>query len=303
MKVLPGIALALGLTASAPAQDQFEFDPEALKSAVEWVDENIDEDALETLGVDRDRVERFLREIQKRLEGASVYDLASLRKSALDVLPVLQEFDETRPYAVWLRTRLDYLDVSEELRSKETTTQPSPSGPTPQRERSVWVTQVTNRPVPEAAEKYLSRLKATFVEEKVPAELVWVAEVESSFDPSARSPAGATGLFQLMPKTARSLDLSLWPRDERLQPEKGARAAARYLRQLYERFGDWQLALAAYNAGPGRVDGLLKKHSARSFDAISRYLPAETQMYVPKVEATVLKREGKSLDELKVRPG
>ena len=106
-----------------------------------------------------------------------------------------------------------------------------------------------------------------------------------------------------MPKTAKSLDLSLWPRDERLQPEKGARAAAKYLRQLHERFGDWRLAVADYYAGPGRVDDLLKKYGGRSFDAISSRLPAETQMYVPKVEAILLKREGKSLDDLKVRPG
>jgi membrane-bound lytic murein transglycosylase D len=133
----------------------------------------------------------------------------------------------------------------------------------------------------------------------VPTELVWLAEVESSFDPSARSPAGAVGLFQLMPATAKSLDLSLWPWDERRNPEKSARAAAVYLRSLHKRFDDWPLALAAYNAGEGRVSDLLRKRKARSFDAISDALPAETQMYVPKVEATVLKREGRTLAQLK----
>jgi len=133
----------------------------------------------------------------------------------------------------------------------------------------------------------------------MPPALVWVAEVESSFDPKARSPVGAAGLFQLMPDTARSLNLSTWPRDERLQPEKNARAAARYLRHLYARFGDWRLALAAYNAGESRVDSLLRQSKTRAFDAIAHRLPAETQMFVPKVEATLQRREALTLADLK----
>ncbi len=126
-----------------------------------------------------------------------------------------------------------------------------------------------------------------------------MAEVESSFNPKARSPVGAAGLFQLMPATAKQNGLSLFPRDERLQPEKNARAAAQYLKYLHGRFGDWRLALAAYNAGEGRVQRLLQKHKARTFDRIATRLPAETQMYVPKIEATLLRREGLSLAALK----
>ena len=106
-----------------------------------------------------------------------------------------------------------------------------------------------------------------------------------------------------MPDTARALKLSLHPRDERLQTEKSARAAARHLRRLHARFGDWRLALAAYNSGETRVDDLLKKSKAGTFDAIADRLPAETQMYVPKVEATVGKREGLALAELKAPKG
>ena len=89
----------------------------------------------------------------------------------------------------------------------------------------------------------MPQLKKIFINERIPPELVWMAEVQSSFDPNARSPAGAAGLFQLMPATARTLNLSTWPRDERLQPEKNARAAARYLRALYGRYGDWPLTM------------------------------------------------------------
>jgi membrane-bound lytic murein transglycosylase D len=300
MKVLLSICVVLAL--AAPAQDQpvIEIDPAVLLSVQEWVQENVDDKALDALGVDRERAGQFLRELQKRLQDTSVYDLASLRDTATVLLPVLQKFEETRPYAAWLRTHSDYLDVSEKLRGEVSLEQPRPQSLTPQRGRSVWVTEVAKRPVPPQAARHLPRLKAIFAEEKIPAELVWVAEVESSFDPAARSPAGAAGMFQLMPQTAKGLDLSLWPRDERLQPEKNARAAAKYLRQLRGQFGDWRLAIAAYNAGPGRIGELLKKHGADSFDGISSRLPSETQMYVPKVEAVLLRREGKTLGELKI---
>jgi membrane-bound lytic murein transglycosylase D len=133
----------------------------------------------------------------------------------------------------------------------------------------------------------------------VPAQLVWLAEVESGFDGRARSPAGAVGVFQLMPDTARHFGLSLWPRDQRRQPEMAAQAAAKYLHELYHQFGDWRLAVAAYNCGPETVQKSLKRHHAKSYEHIAAHLPAETQMYVPKVEATILHREGVELEQLK----
>ncbi len=154
--------------------------------------------------------------------------------------------------------------------------------------------------LPPGAQAYVSRLKPIFVAEGAPAELVWLAEVESEFDTVARSPSGAVGLFQLMPETAKSLGLTLTPWDQRLQPEKNARAAARYLKYLHEVFGDWRLAMAAYNGGEGLVSRLLEKHAARSYDEIMIDLPAETRTYVPKVEATILRREGVALEELKL---
>ena len=105
-------------------------------------------------------------------------------------------------------------------------------------------------------------------------------------------------MFQMMPGTAKRFNLSSRPTDERFDPDKNARAAARYLRLLHNRFGDWRLALAAYNCGEQRVENLLKGSKIRSYDAIAARLPAETQMYVPKFEAVLLKREGKAITDL-----
>ena len=112
------------------------------------------------------------------------------------------------------------------------------------------------------------------------------------------SPAGAAGMFQLMPDTAKRYGLRTWPFDQREDPAPSAKAAASYLGYLHEKFKDWRLALAAYNSGEGTVQNLLKRHKATSYDAIASHLPAETQMFVPKVEATIQKREGLKLSEL-----
>jgi len=136
------------------------------------------------------------------------------------------------------------------------------------------------------------KLRAIFAAEGVPPELVWLAEAESSLNPAARSPVGAKGLFQFMPETAKSMGLSTALPDERTDPEKSARAAARYLRALHGRFGNWALVLAAYNAGEGRVGRTLAAKKAKSFTAIADALPAETRMYVPKVCALIAVRAG-----------
>ncbi|WP_169829299.1 lytic transglycosylase domain-containing protein [Lacunisphaera limnophila] len=155
-----------------------------------------------------------------------------------------------------------------------------------------WVRRLQARPRPARADHFVTQLQPVFAAGGVPGQLVWLAEVESTFNPRARSPAGARGLFQLMPATARELGLSTTLPDERTDPQKSAQAAAKMLRGLHARFGDWPLALAAYNAGPGRVQRTLTQHRAKSFAEIAHVLPLETRLYVPKVLAVLRVRSG-----------
>lgn len=275
-----------------------------LDAAQQFAQDNLDDDVLQALqNVDRDKVGDFLKHYQDYLQGDSVLDVAQLKDAAVTVLPLLDAHEETQPYAAWLRARLDYFDAAEELKAVTpppgTNQPPRAANPSFAAEQEIWIRKVSPRPWPAAAKKIVPELKTIFAAEHVPAELVWLAEVESGFDAHARSPAGAVGMFQLMPATAKNLGLSLFPFDQRKQPEAAARVAARYLRQLHEKFGDWRLAVAAYNSGEGTVSRLLKRYGATSYERIATHLPAETQMYVPKVEATIQQREGAALEKLK----
>jgi membrane-bound lytic murein transglycosylase D len=274
--------------------------------AQQWAEENLDPAALEALSSgDREKVRQFLADFQKQLQGSYVLDLAALKATALTILPILESCEETVPYAEWLRPRLDYLDVAEEARRAAPVPslepgKPLPPNPTPVKERQMWISRLADKPWPDKAKEHVPKLKSIFTSQKVPSELVWIAEVESSFEPSALSPAGAAGMFQLMPATAKRFGLRSFPFDQRYRTEPSAKAAASYLQFLHKKFKDWRLALAAYNAGEGTVQRLLQKHKATTFDQIAPYLPSETQMYVPKVEAMLLRREGVKLSELRV---
>jgi membrane-bound lytic murein transglycosylase D len=290
----------------ARADDKTVTLPELMQDAQQWAQDNLDTNVLNSLPKVSDRaVQQFLRELQERFQGDYVVDLAGLRQTAQAVLPWLESREETRPYAAWLTAQMDYLDVAEEIRitipaPKVETNQPAPprTNPPAQTERVIWIRKTSGRPWSTAAKEYVPQLRPIFAGEKIPPELVWVADVESSFDRRAESPAGAAGLFQLMPGTAKRFGLSLWPRDQRYQTEPSATASAQYLKYLFERFQDWRLALAAYNAGEGAVQKLLDRYKTRSYDDIAGHLPAETQMYVPRVEAVILAREGARLDQL-----
>jgi membrane-bound lytic murein transglycosylase D len=280
--------------------------PELIQGAQKWAEENLDSNVLNSLpDVEDPAVQQFFREVQQRFQGEYVVDVAGLRQAARGVLTLLESREETQPYAAWLAAQMDYFDVADEIRitippPKVETNQPPPprANPPPQKVREIWVRRISGRPWSAGAKEFVPQLKPIFAAQKIPPELVWVAEVESSFDWRARSPAGAAGLFQLMPDTAKQYGLSLFPRDQRFQTEPSATASAQLLKHLYGRFQDWRLALAAYNAGEGAVQKQLDRYKLRSYDDIAVHLPAETQMYVPRVEAIVLQREGANLQQL-----
>lgn len=118
----------------------------------------------------------------------------------------------------------------------------------------------------------------------VPQELKYLPIIESALNPMAVSPAGAGGLWQFMPSTATGLGLEVSSLvDERRDPYRSSEAAARLLKQLYETYNDWSLAIAAYNCGPGNVNKALRRAGNPNADfwEIYRYLPSETRGYVP----------------------
>ncbi|MBK0401586.1 LysM peptidoglycan-binding domain-containing protein [Adhaeribacter sp. BT258] len=132
-------------------------------------------------------------------------------------------------------------------------------------------------------EKYLKK-------HNMPEELKYLAVVESALNPKAKSHVGALGLWQFMPATGGDFKLVQNAYyDERMDPEKSTEAACKFLRQLHNMFGDWELALAAYNCGPGNVRKAIAKAGGgkQTFWAIFPYLPKETRGYVPSFTAVM----------------
>ena len=258
---------------------------------------------LPDLAFSPEEVAGIVRSLEKALASNRLEDLADLSTALPPVLAALSRTESGRHYAAWLLQRYDYAVVAgwsaEEAREKAAKAPAPPPAEAVDRfqdeyvmDLQVWRARLADRRPPAGAARWLPLVKGIFTERGVPEALVWLAEVESSFDPAAISPVGARGLFQFMPATGEWMGLSLRPEDERLDPAKSAEAAADYLRYLYKRFESWPLVLAAYNAGEGRVKRLLKAQSARDFNGIARSLPSETRMYVPKVFATIELREG-----------
>lgn len=140
--------------------------------------------------------------------------------------------------------------------------------------------------------RYGPMIRRILRSEGLPEDLVYVAMIESSYDPTARSPVGAMGLWQLMPRAGEiyGLEQSHWV-DERRHPERSTRAAAAFFRDLYRRFGDWDLVLAAYHMGYGALLTSIRKYNCNDYWQLGRFeagLPYETTYYVPKILAAAL---------------
>jgi membrane-bound lytic murein transglycosylase D len=140
--------------------------------------------------------------------------------------------------------------------------------------------------------RYMALARRIFQEEGVPQDLAWLGQVESAWSPIARSWAAAVGLWQFIPETGARYGLrqDYWV-DERSSFEKATRASARYLKFLADRYaGDWELAMAAYNSGEGRIDRAIARCGYADFWEIYErgLIPNETKNYVPNILATII---------------
>jgi membrane-bound lytic murein transglycosylase D len=238
----------------------------------------------------------FADKLQRALDNNSLEDLAGYEPQARAALGAAKSIPGYEDYAGWLGLKIDDMEVArqEVARRRGPTGVPRASATPPSDIPlfDLWLGREQKRAVPAGAAALMPVLRGAFQSRGVTPDLAWLAEAESSLNPRASSPAGARGLFQLMPATAKALGLSTFLPDERTEPESAARASAGYLRALYGKFGSWPLALAAYNAGEGRVRRALAERHASDFSGIASSLPTETQMYVPKVCALVDVRTG-----------
>jgi membrane-bound lytic murein transglycosylase D len=279
------LLLLLALPARADLADLLDqLDPEVASNIVQAV--------KAVTGADAAQLNDWAREFQEQYAGEYIIPIGPWRDLVRFALPV------ALPVAPLPATEADE-DWEFVI--------PKPQSPELPRSRDFGLIPVEPAPFwqppstknwPVKARALAPQLKSILAGEGVPPELVWIAQVESAFNPQARSRSGAVGLFQLMPQTAGILGLSTWPRDERKDPVRNARASARYLAYLYRKFQDWPLVLAAYNGGEGRVRRLLNAGHRKTFREIADDLPEETQCYVPRVAAAVLQYEGALLSEL-----
>lgn len=142
------------------------------------------------------------------------------------------------------------------------------------------------------AGRYVPAIQAELARAGLPTDLVWMSLIESGHNPTIRSPAGAAGLWQFIPETARCYGLTVdrWV-DERLDPLRSTQAAAIYLNDLKSRFGSWELAMAAYNMGHYGLSRSVRRYNTNDFWRLTRLeaaLPWETALYVPKILAIAI---------------
>lgn len=139
------------------------------------------------------------------------------------------------------------------------------------------------------SEYYFPMFEEAFAKGNVPLEIKYLAVVESALNPKAVSRMGATGLWQFMYQTGKQYNLKIDSYvDERSDPLKATAAASKYMSNMYAIFGDWELVLASYNSGPGNVSKAIRRSGGKqSYWDIRKYLPKETQGYVPAFLATM----------------
>lgn len=140
--------------------------------------------------------------------------------------------------------------------------------------------------------RYSKLISAEFAKAGLPTDLLWQSMIESGHNPAAKSSAGAVGLWQFLAETARAYGLVVdrWV-DERLDPQRSTEASAKLLADLHRRFGNWELALAAYNMGHAGLSRSIRKYNTNDYWLLCRYeggLPWETTLYVPKIEALAI---------------
>jgi len=240
-------------------------------------------------------------EIDLALESYDAGDLAGAEQAVVRAARILYAAEsprnsEGKRYAD-LTSKLSLLTIrlnrllhesSPEL-EPETFTMPIPYNPRIER----WIDYYLTRGREEFARwlrrsgRYVPILQKYFIQEGLPGDLVYLALVESGFNPRNRSPKHAVGLFQFIKGTAEMVGLKedYWV-DERRHPEKATIAAIRHLKALYKEFNDWDLALAAYNAGSGRIRKAIRAQGLKDYWQLA--LPPETEAYVPKFYASLI---------------
>lgn len=241
-----------------------------------------------------------------------------LRRNTSPELEALADFErglrEEQAHAITLALDLNHLhfgtDFGTDLPAQHSLTQwlavPNPNAPKPAQEAlfserflrfvDFYQNHSRGREIFASWLKKQGRYKEMILrilkEHNLPDWILYVAMIESGYDPHDLSGKGAVGLWQFMPEGARiyGLRVDTWV-DERRDPVKSTEAVARYLGDLKARFGDWKLALAAFNAGYGAVSRMMAKHNTTDYWTLSQVeggLPDETRDYVPKVMATAL---------------
>ncbi|PZV85486.1 membrane-bound lytic murein transglycosylase D [Algoriphagus aquaeductus] len=136
-------------------------------------------------------------------------------------------------------------------------------------------------------DKFFPMFEETLLKHEMPTDIEYLSIIESGLDPQIKSRVGAMGLWQFMPATGRMYGMHVNSEiDDRMDPELSTDAAAKYLKSLYRMFGNWEVALAAYNCGPGNVRKAIRRSGGKTtFWGIYDYLPKETRSYVPQFQA------------------